>query len=537
MTTADRTRIDLYFTHIQPSIPLFRKPVFYKQYFAGDLPRGLLLAMVAASVRFSTKASTLLFFKMDLRHAGDALASEAYRDRSEWLHGTTTSLTHNIKKEIILVFHALASTPCLDIARRVGNLVRLGYAYGLHQVDSPTQCLLCSSSTTSSEKEELRFIWWCIFFLDSVCCMATGMPQSVERNNTRTALISSNAEQFTSGNIPDSNMFCLEPDVKKICLFAREMRNQSSSQPFNTSLLVSSFIQEIYSTHRLARESLDLSNIESHLITLRVSLASIKKSILTLPTTISPSTPTPPITLGCSQQSRIQLQLFLYLSDILLHLPIGLHHHHTKPGISIPYHDWDECRRSIEDFLGVIRQWNSLYFLSVSPFISFAVWTVSALLLLQEKVNPPPKSSLRGESVANAFALLDLFLMASSNHWWLGMTLSSKYILSLSFIVKSTLVVESDIYTDYLSSACHRLHQALRKGYRDSPGRSIPLKRSLPPGSNPISFASSLPYRNNTSALNSTHKWIPTRMRDCPFFYLPLRNCFSSAASNGGLGA
>ena len=411
-------------------MPMFRKPNFYQQYYAGNLPKDLLLAMFAVSVRFSTKPSTLQFFGIDLRHAGDVLASQANRSTSEWFRGSAIDLLHGIKREAILVYHALSSTPSLRIADRSGRLVRLAHAYGLHQVDNPGsgQCILCSESTTPAEKEEMRHVWWCIYSLDSLCSRATGMPSNVVRDDIFTAMVSSNTDQLTSGDISISSRIFLETNVKRLGPLMQEAYSRSVTRPFHTCLLISSLLQDIYSTHRLAWLSPNFPAVESQMSTLKASLASIKESIPASMLLTSLSSPDLAGHLSGTHQSQLQFQLFLCLSDVLLQVPVGLRFSPIQTYSQQRRNDWAMCRHSSEDFLTLIKQWDSRYFLSVSPFISLAVWTVATLILVYEKVKPPPDPPPPGKITTKAFAMLDLFLMTSGNHWWLSKILSGTYL-------------------------------------------------------------------------------------------------------------
>ena len=458
---------------------LFRKPIFFQEYHNNNVPEGLLLAMFAASVRFFTESKALQLFGMDPRHAGDALASHAHRIMNEVSRGTTAALLYAFKTEIILTFHALSSTPSLSIADRVGRLVRLAYTYGLHQVDNPGQCILCSDSMTTSDQEELRYVWWNIHSLDMICSMATGMACNSGINKIYTAVLSCSADQFSSDNIAGSKRLFLGPDIKTIELSTQEIDLEPSSRPFNICLLIRFILEDIYSTYRHSRQSLEHSNLGLHRANLQAALVSIKESVSRSLVTAGSYNVDSSGSLSYSHHYQVQFQLYISLSEILLHIPIGLLYSRSDAYFSKQHNDWDRCREHIDQFLITIKQWDSRYFLCVSPFVSLAVWTVAALLLLQAKLKLPCKSGSFGDGTAKSVAMLDLFLMASGNHWWLSKTLAGKFftttiafvLLFLSIFCPSTLHYEYSV-TDLDTHDLSRFHQEIRN-------RSSVLSRRL----------------------------------------------------------
>jgi hypothetical protein len=189
------SRFGVYFDHIQPAFPLFRRKVFFHDLSQGLLPVDLLAVMLALAARFSAQAR--LYRDLDLDLWKKVLTY------SQACHLSTSSDVLNlntVKQECLLAVFEYAHSPVLKAWKQAGIMTRAAIGYGLHKLED----LSNQGSFTDAEMEECRFVWWTIWKLDVCFNGLASTPLGLDDRFTNTYLVSTTIDDFTTGNVQPS---------------------------------------------------------------------------------------------------------------------------------------------------------------------------------------------------------------------------------------------------------------------------------------------------------------------------------------------
>jgi hypothetical protein len=189
------SRFGVYFDHIQPAFPLFRRKVFFHDLSQGLLSVDLLAVMLALAARFSAQAR--LFRDLELDGWRKVLSY------SQSCHLSTSSDVldlNTVKQECLLAVFEYAHSPGLKAWKQAGVMTRAAIGYGLHKVED----LSNRRSFTDAEMEECRFVWWTIWKLDVCFNGLASTPLGLDDRFTNTYLVSTTIEDFTAGNVQPS---------------------------------------------------------------------------------------------------------------------------------------------------------------------------------------------------------------------------------------------------------------------------------------------------------------------------------------------
>lgn len=196
-----------FFNEVHPAIPLFRVGHFLKTYDDGLAERNLLVT----TVTLAAKVLGPSFWKAEevelcMKFLLDTMSAE-----------TTSPDIHNsldfLRLECLLAYYEFHQFPGSSSWMRISSLARRAYTVGIYQIDNPRQCPAFDRTiATEDDIEDWRYLFWCIYCLDSYSNISVGTPFVVELECINTALPRISHDQTNSNSTPISKLF-LPDDV------------------------------------------------------------------------------------------------------------------------------------------------------------------------------------------------------------------------------------------------------------------------------------------------------------------------------------
>ncbi|RKK80933.1 hypothetical protein BFJ71_g15776 [Fusarium oxysporum] len=200
--------LDLYFTHLQPIYPLFRRPyACLSSRKIPDLSPRLKMAIYAVSARFASPdvlggpASSKPFaqFAMNLNQGSDLTMDE-------------------LKASLLLYVYEMSETVRWDTVAEIARITRMAELYyALHFDSRPGEPSKASTfddgmSLRSQEREissglaaeEWNSVWWCIYSLDTSCSAVASFSNPITDNlQAKMALPATSVSEFTNPSLCD----------------------------------------------------------------------------------------------------------------------------------------------------------------------------------------------------------------------------------------------------------------------------------------------------------------------------------------------
>jgi Fungal specific transcription factor domain len=217
MSFANTTHlIDLFFSKIQPWLPLLHKPSFYQRY-ADRSHRGtfdlqalpvdealLLSSLFALSARYSSSGAFPAVPQAELSDHFAAMARDFY--------GKVRALTQPtlacLQGYIMLAFYFYTSGLSTQGWILIGVCVR--YAYELDLCDLDDDDCPSTSGLDWIRMEEMRRAWWLVWELDTFGSILCKRPYAVDRRRM-TVMLPMSDEAWFSGNSTSSSKLITRP--------------------------------------------------------------------------------------------------------------------------------------------------------------------------------------------------------------------------------------------------------------------------------------------------------------------------------------
>ena len=244
--------ISLYFTHIQPVHQLFRRASFSQRFELGLVSVNLLNAMFALSARFSTKDEILNPVNGEAWRAGDAFARRAGECQHIFSAASLrkTSLD-DLQAVVLLTVFETTRFPDRKAWLNMSNAIHFAYELGLNKIDAHRiGSTSCDISHLDGMHEEARYLWWCIWKLDTYFSIGMATPFGIEDESNLTALLSTSVSDFTDNRVgyPKNVLLGEKSDMslllKKIAVDDQGMRE-------NVSIIANSLLREASTIRRL----------------------------------------------------------------------------------------------------------------------------------------------------------------------------------------------------------------------------------------------------------------------------------------------
>ncbi|KAJ5383897.1 Transcription factor [Penicillium concentricum] len=232
------TLLHLYFEHIQPAFPMFRKALFYDELSANMIPPALLYSMFAVSSRF---AGTSCYTDSGSPTQPQEYFDAAYKGFRQEMDRNRPVELNDVKTACLLALYDYTSAPSRRAWLLVRDAMSLALAARLHEIDS----LDSLHEFSDAEKEERRFVWWTIWKLDSTVNVSTVTPFGIDCRMIGTALVSTTVQNFTANALGPIIPVIPEMDPVKSWSSILAPNLQDTGDGFNTHLYAVSLLRAV----------------------------------------------------------------------------------------------------------------------------------------------------------------------------------------------------------------------------------------------------------------------------------------------------
>ena len=374
--------IDVYFQSIQPHYPLFRKPEFLIQHASGEVQQNLLSAMFAVSIANSTNIEVA---GLGFSSVSETFALYAWQACSDVvLYGSPAAL-EDLKTLFLLGLYEFRNAPNRKAWSVTGHLVRQAYHYGLHQVESPGACVfLDPESATVVEHEELRYLWWSIYTLDTCCNLTIATPSTIDLDMVNTYLPCDTVENWTNGRtlVSRKDPLILRGDIQGLSELAmrvsRIWRTMGTDCEADTN-----FATRVINTYIL-RETSNIRQLATHNFTKRAQQRSQTQSnliaALRLALPASYLDPRRDLTSGEPPKShtlRLVNLIEINFGNMWQHLPKP----HEQAGSRQWLMDWCAAVDITEQIVDIVRHWDPGFVYLADPAVVSLFQTSTSLFL------------------------------------------------------------------------------------------------------------------------------------------------------------
>lgn len=254
----------LFFSHIQPWLPIFHKPTFYRDYMVRDerginttfhelsLEEQLIFhSMFALAARFSDLP---YFTGVAPADRGKPFAAQAIKRYDLCRHALEEPNMHQLQGSILLAFLFYTSGPSSKAWLLTGVVVRLAYELGIEKIDLDGRTAIPVEEWV--RREEFRRAWWLVWELDTFGSIICGRPYVIPREEVPVFLPVSD-EYWFSGTLTSSATLKTSPEDAWRSLEGSE--NQSPRAWFLVANYIVSFALGPRPMSQLDKLSIDLS--------------------------------------------------------------------------------------------------------------------------------------------------------------------------------------------------------------------------------------------------------------------------------------
>lgn len=404
-------RLRGFFDHLHHSIPLFRKQKLLEQYQSGTINRALLLTILTVTAK--------ILDLPDLPNIDDCLrgllSSDPFVGAVE-----PAVILDAFRQSCLLTFYRFHQLHGEDAWEHVSKLTRKAYQMGLHQLDpSDGYAQRSNASLGSKDMEEWRYVWWCIYCLDSYSNIMAATPFVVEGESIRTSLVSTSLEspEENQQDLSAPRLF-LPPQTQflwKVTLDTGKLETPGSY--FNMHIVTTTILREAGNIYRLRQQNPSESLYERH--------ACFKDHVLAVTFSLPPA---------FLNEAR---DVFANEDSVHHHarLVCLLHLHTARLLNAMSFDDademiwlkcWQEALIHCQGILAVIRQWDSRYCSTVDPAICLIVFWVLIMLHLHSVQDGQNTQIAFRERLEAEKTVLLLFLGQFARIWALPRVLKGK---------------------------------------------------------------------------------------------------------------
>lgn len=405
------TRLSNFFTHVHPSIPLFRQETLLRRYESGTLSRSLLLTIFVVSAKILGPPK---FWTNDSLEASVRRLLEAKLIDKE---NTTKRISlDNFRQACLLAFYAFHQYPGDKAWTRIGQLTRKAYQCGLHQIDNSDRFSAFErDSISKDELDEWRRVWWFIYCLDSYSNITAATPFVVENDSVKTALVITSLSNSAGSPMELTKTIFLPTETSMLWKTTKEVIDARGDFAFNIHIVTTTLLRQAATVNRLRMQN-PSSQLQTRLMALRDHLSAVR---LALPVRyLNPGRNALIDESGSEHHTRLISVLHLHAAGILLCLP-------SERNRNVPewLNSWQQTLEYCQDITSIVKQWDSQYFPSVDPAVCFVISGTLIILHLHCCVNSAPDLQMRLVTYKD---VLLLFLEQFASVWSLPRFLISK---------------------------------------------------------------------------------------------------------------
>ncbi|KAI8945219.1 hypothetical protein F4801DRAFT_569148 [Xylaria longipes] len=390
-----------FFNEVHPAIPLFRVGHFLKEYDDGFADRNLLVAIVtvAAKVLSPINFWNLEDVELCMKFLLETMSPE-----------TASSGTHNLldsfRLECLLAYYEFHQSPGSSSWMRISRLARRAYTVGVNQIDNPELCsAFDSNAVTEDDIEDWRYLFWCIYCLDSYSNITVGTPFVVELESINTALARKPHDQVHSLSTSISKVF-LPDDIEDIWETAKAVVSNGIMVNYNIHMVTTTTLRQAGYIMRLRTEG---KRLHTKVAALKGAIAALRLSL--------PSRYLNPARNVLSGESCIEHHLrltnilHLCMATLIIAIPPRLDGDEAEFMQS-----WLESLGLCQDIVSVVEQWDNQHSPRIDPAICFIVFSALCFLELHRLSTADPAATLVS-NIKRGQHLLMLFLEQFSSMW------------------------------------------------------------------------------------------------------------------------
>lgn len=398
---------------------MFQKDKLFQQYDEGVVSRDLLLTIFIVTAKILGTSNSWKLTDVD-----DCLNALLARNplQGEGLSGQLS--LDNFKQACLLAFYAFHQYPGEAAWERVGQLARKAYQCGLNQIDNLDQYepAFDRQYMSDTEVEEWRYVWWCIYCLDSYSNITTATPFVVENESVRTALVTTPLADLSNSELNVSNPRFLPADTSLLWKITKEITNSKGEINFNIHIVTTTLLREAATIQRLRIQN-PSERLQSRHIALENHLSAVR---LALPARFLNGARNVMVDeTSASHHARLVCVLHLHAARMLLSLPFNLQADETEWASR-----WQQTLEYSEDIVSVVRKWDSQFCSTVDPALCFIILGALMLLHLHTINSSSDQPELQARLTTSKDVLL-LFLEQFASTWQLPRALIGRKTLAL----------------------------------------------------------------------------------------------------------
>ncbi|KAI1329391.1 hypothetical protein F5Y16DRAFT_366741 [Xylariaceae sp. FL0255] len=389
-----------FFDEVHPALPLFRPGLFLVQYDRGETNQNLVVALVTLTAKILSPVS---FWKV-----GDVDMCMRYLLQAIPLNENAPDHSlDSFRLEFILAYYAFHQSPGSKSWMRTSNLARRAYSVGLNQLDDQEYSTVFDAATaTEDDKEDWRYLFWCIYCLDSYSNIPFGTPCVIELETISNALV----RRPTHGVGQDlpiwGDKLFLPDDIEEIWETTKNVVSRGSAVDFNIHLIATTLIRQggyimrVRSSRK--QPSAKAKSLQSAITAMRLSLP--PRYLYPARNSLSGESPV-------DHHIRLANILLLQMSQFMIRLPEKFKEREDEWLLR-----WRESLEPCQNVVSVIEHWDSQLTPRIDPAICFIVFSVLNFLELHRRSIINPDASLIERLDHNQHLLL-LFLEQFSHVW------------------------------------------------------------------------------------------------------------------------
>ncbi|OJJ67816.1 hypothetical protein ASPBRDRAFT_68554 [Aspergillus brasiliensis CBS 101740] len=371
-----------YFDNFQDANPIFSKDFFFHCYRSSLCAEDLISSIViitATLTGFTANEEDLQSLKIEVDHL---LSSSILEDD---LVGDTPSLDH-FRKAYLLAFYEFHQFPGHHAWLRIGRLTRMAYRIGLDRLDHVRTLYSDWRNVSEDNIQEWRWIWWCIYRLDSYTNLSSGMPYLIDDATIGTALVRSKSifHPDIMEELPHELFLPPSPENLPKMLLAASLNPETLLKNIHT--ITSAILRQAGQVLRM--------HVVRSAQTILVEVAKAEKHLATIRSAL-PSGWLNPRRNALSNESHIDYHarmvtiFHLRMAQLLLSIvECGQRQYADECLIA-----WERILEPCQDIASVADHWDSSFCLAVDPAVCFTFFTALVFLDLHRKTAAPGDTS------------------------------------------------------------------------------------------------------------------------------------------------
>ena len=235
--------------------------------------------MFSLSARHSSNDFILKYSRGDPYLAGDIFARRAKLANANNENSDKPITLDDLKTAFLLCVYEYTSNPGRRSWVSAGNVVRMAYELGLHQIDTPTRDDEGSVGALSElAKEERRHVWWCVWKLDSWVGISGATPFVVDGQVVCTAFVSTSAVELADGQAGSLPQIFLNSDVESAWGLMRDLQTSNEAKGDNMFIVANSLMRETATIRAIQSHSPTRAIEDRHVIAIN-ALSALQLSL------------------------------------------------------------------------------------------------------------------------------------------------------------------------------------------------------------------------------------------------------------------